>query len=186
MIDARVAQTRNRLTEAILELAATMPVHKISVAAVARRAGINRATFYDHYRSPSDLLADTLRAEFDAMRRRYLELHDTSASPAEALRTGLHRLLLYIESRRAVYERTLGGTPDPDVTRILSDAFSAACFGVLQETVDPPLPRDRARVIAAFAANGAVASIGTWLTEPAVSRDELINVLVDSFPRWWR
>ncbi len=186
MIDARIAQTRSRLTEAILELAATTPVSSISVAAVARRAGINRATFYDHYSSPSDLLADALSAEFDAMRRRYLALHDASASPAEALRTGLHRLLGYVESRRAIYERALGGTPEPEVTRILSDAFSAACFGVLQETVDPPLPRDRARVIAAFAASGAVASIGDWLASPDLSRDELIDVLVEAFPRWWR
>ena len=48
-IDPRVARTRRAIWQASLDLAREEGFHAVSVAQVARRAGINRSTFYAHF-----------------------------------------------------------------------------------------------------------------------------------------
>lgn len=185
MVDARIRHTRQLLAAAALDLAATTPIAAISVAALARRAGINRATFYDHYSSPGQLLAIALADEFDAMRAHYLELHETAPTPSAALTEGLHGLLDHVEQHHAIYRRALGTSPDPEVSKLFTTSFAAACLAVLQHVSTPPLPIDRARIIAAYAATGVIASIGAWLEDPELTREELIETLTATFPKWW-
>lgn len=185
MVDARIRLTRKLLAAAVLDLAATTPVAGISVAALARQAGINRATFYDHYSSPGQLLAAALAGEFDAMRSEYLRLYGTAPTPAVALTAGLQGLLDHVEQHRAIYRRALGTSPDPEVSKLFTESFAAACFGVLQHVSSPPLPIARAKIIAAFAATGVIAGIGAWLEDSELTRDELVETLSASFPKWW-
>ena len=70
-MDKRTARTAAALRTAILALAAEQDVTRLTVSAVAARAGINRVTFYDHASSPSELLARVLGAELDAIRDRF-------------------------------------------------------------------------------------------------------------------
>lgn len=186
MVDARIVRTRNGLAEAVIDLAGTTRVSRISVAELARRAGINRATFYDHYSSPSELLAETLAAEFSAMQAKYLQLHGTERTPESALRIGLRGLLEHVEGRRGIYQRALGTSPDPEVASVLTEMFSAACFGVLQNITTPTMPSTRANVVARYAAAASIAAIGYWLEDPELSREELVEVLADALPKWWR
>ena len=52
----RIALTKKLLQEGLLRLLAEKPLDKISVTELCRESGINRATFYNHYNSPQDLL----------------------------------------------------------------------------------------------------------------------------------
>jgi len=54
----RIILTKRLLQEGLLRLLETKRLDKISVTELCREAGINRATFYNHYSSPQDLLAD--------------------------------------------------------------------------------------------------------------------------------
>lgn len=54
--DRRVVRTRAAIDRAFRDLLATTPYEKITVSAIARRANINRKTFYLHYSSVDDLL----------------------------------------------------------------------------------------------------------------------------------
>ena len=54
----RIALTRRLLQEGLLRLLAHTSLEDISVTALCKEAGINRATFYNHYASPSMLLAE--------------------------------------------------------------------------------------------------------------------------------
>ena len=54
--DPRITRTVLALEAAIVELAARQPVSRVTVAALADRAGVTRATFYHRYDSPLDLL----------------------------------------------------------------------------------------------------------------------------------
>ncbi|GGF91908.1 TetR family transcriptional regulator [Paenibacillus albidus] len=55
-IDPRVLRTRELLRNAVIELLEEMDIEKISVNRIAERAGINRVTFYLHYRDIPDML----------------------------------------------------------------------------------------------------------------------------------
>lgn len=55
--DLRVRYTRETLRKSLLELMGSNPIDRITVTDICRKAGVNRGTFYKHYASPYDLLA---------------------------------------------------------------------------------------------------------------------------------
>ena len=52
----RITLTKRLLQEALFRLLEQMPLDKISITQLCTEAGINRATFYRHYETPSDML----------------------------------------------------------------------------------------------------------------------------------
>jgi len=54
----RIALTKKLLQEGLLRLLEEKSLEKISVTELCRESGINRATFYNHYNSPQELLTD--------------------------------------------------------------------------------------------------------------------------------
>ena len=54
----RIALTRRLLQEGLLRLLEHHKLEDISVTALCKEAGINRATFYNHYTSPTTLLKE--------------------------------------------------------------------------------------------------------------------------------
>ncbi|WP_339767561.1 TetR/AcrR family transcriptional regulator [uncultured Pseudosulfitobacter sp.] len=54
--DPRVAHTRSLLQHALMGLLASSNWNEITVAGLCRRAGVARSSFYEHYRTKSDLL----------------------------------------------------------------------------------------------------------------------------------
>src|SRR5690606_42068527 len=58
--DPRAQRTRASLRAAVLDLAAERDLSAITVSAVAKRAGLNRATFYLHYPDVDALAADAM------------------------------------------------------------------------------------------------------------------------------
>lgn len=65
--DPRVVRTRRILHEALLELVNERDLDTLSIADVAERAQVNRATFYAHYRSLDELLDVALQMELDGL-----------------------------------------------------------------------------------------------------------------------
>jgi AcrR family transcriptional regulator len=54
--DPRVIRTRERLAQALIELYSEGDMGSVNVAGIARRAGVNRATFYRHFEDKLDLV----------------------------------------------------------------------------------------------------------------------------------
>ncbi len=59
-LDPRVERTRNQLRTAVLELAETRDLGSLTVHDITRKAGVNRATFYQHYRDRDELLEEAI------------------------------------------------------------------------------------------------------------------------------
>jgi AcrR family transcriptional regulator len=55
-LDPRAARTRRAILDAFIGLVGDRPYDRFGVAEIVARAGIGRATFYDHYRGKDDLL----------------------------------------------------------------------------------------------------------------------------------
>lgn len=62
--DPRVKRTRALILAAFEELVATRPLDSITVAEIAERATINRATFYAHFVDKAALLTHSVRTRF--------------------------------------------------------------------------------------------------------------------------
>ncbi|MGW4081452.1 TetR/AcrR family transcriptional regulator [Streptomyces sp. NPDC004822] len=159
--DARAVRTRARLRRALLDACAEQPLAEVSVAALVRRAGVGRATFYVHY---SDLEALAVDACADVVGDAVDALHawrgtPDPASPPPALlgffaglttHAGLHRELLgpggggplgrrlHQDLRaRSRAERALAGAPEPD---LVASAVASAFTGVLADWLHGLVP----------------------------------------------
>ncbi len=152
--DPRTARTRARLRAALLAECTERPLAEIGVAALARRAGLGRATFYLHYPDLQalavDACAEVVREAVDALhawRGRpdpavpppalttffaeltpHAPLYRTLLSPGGGgpLGTLLHREL----RARSRTERTLAAAPAPD---LVASAVAATFAGVLAD-----------------------------------------------------
>src|SRR5438093_13679239 len=85
----RSQATRERITEAVRELLAEGTFHESTVEEVADRAGVARATLYQHFRSRLELI-DAICETFDAnpallQLRDVVELPDADAALADTI-----------------------------------------------------------------------------------------------------
>ncbi|MET7640943.1 helix-turn-helix domain-containing protein [Streptomyces sp. NPDC005438] len=153
-VDPRTARTRARLRQALLEECAHRPLARVSVAALVRRAGVGRATFYLHY---PDLEALAVDACADIVREAVDALHSWRGRPDPdhpppalldfvrdlAPHADLYRALLrpggngplgavlYRDLRaRAHRERERAGAPDPG---LVASAVAATFTGLLAD-----------------------------------------------------
>lgn len=68
----RITLTKKLLQEGLLRLLEVKSLDKISVTELCRESGINRATFYNHYNSPQELLTsieEKVKQELDLIIR---------------------------------------------------------------------------------------------------------------------
>lgn len=61
--DRRVLRTRNAIRTAFTDLLAETSYDKITITALAKRADVDRKTFYTHYASIDSLLEDVIRTQ---------------------------------------------------------------------------------------------------------------------------
>lgn len=152
--DPRAARTRARLRAALLHECAERPLAEVGVAALVRRAGVGRATFYVHYDGLEalavDACADVVREAVEALhawRGRPDPVHAPPALPAFfaglAPHTALYRtlltpggggplgLVLHRDLRaRSLAERERAGAADAP---LVASAVAATFAGVLAD-----------------------------------------------------
>ncbi|TVX99060.1 TetR/AcrR family transcriptional regulator [Cohnella terricola] len=63
--DTRAARTRTLLHAALLDLVNEKPYVEVSVTDIAKKAGINRVTFYSHYSSKDELIEEIVEEKFN-------------------------------------------------------------------------------------------------------------------------
>ncbi|MEU2243706.1 TetR/AcrR family transcriptional regulator [Streptomyces sp. NPDC018338] len=152
--DPRAARTRAKLRRALLDECAERPLAEVTTAALVRRAGVGRATFYVHYADLEalavDACADVVRDAVDALHA-WRGVPDPAAPPPAlvaffeglAPHARLYRALLspggggplgqvlHQDLRaRSLAERTLVGAPEPE---LIASAVAAAFAGVLAD-----------------------------------------------------
>ncbi|GAB6937850.1 TetR/AcrR family transcriptional regulator [Isoptericola variabilis] len=200
-MDKRVERTAEALRTAVLELAAEQDVAALTASAVAARAGINRATFYDHAASPADLLGrvlgvelDRIRAEFDDAVREVAG-HATHDDAEQVVARYTGALQAHVDAHLPVYERALEGGLSAPLARLLADHVADTLTDHLRAhpglmPLDPGTPADQvdryARAFATYVGLGTVGALEVWLSAPP-PRDPAFfaRVAHDALPAWW-
>ncbi len=80
--DKRTVRTRKKLTKALIELLLKQDYESISIRHITQQANVGYATFFRHYTSKDDLLAEAFR-ESVAQLETLLQTVGTSGSPEE-------------------------------------------------------------------------------------------------------
>ncbi|MFJ6981911.1 MULTISPECIES: TetR/AcrR family transcriptional regulator [unclassified Streptomyces] len=180
-----MARTVRAFEQAVVELASQRPVSRISVAELADRAGVTRATFYNRYSTPLDPLVQVLRA--DLKRRQGLAEHRVREGhpPAELLRLATAEIADHVEDFRAVYELSLQDPADSGVYGALVRHFDDYARAFMEDRAPVGLPEANRHVIAQFVAHGFAGAIRAWLGDAAISKDEMVEAAVACAPAWW-
>jgi AcrR family transcriptional regulator len=174
-VDAR----RGQLLELGAELFARHSFAELSMARIAREAGISKALLYHYFPTKQDFFLATLQQAAEEVRRRTEP--DPELPPGEALASSLDAFLTWIEENETAYRKLLesAGTV-PEVGALIGevrDRTSARILAGLGAGADPaPQVRVAARAWLWFM-DGAILD---WLEHRDLSRGELRDFLLGS------
>lgn len=170
----RIVLTRRLLQEGLLRLLSTQKLEEISVTALCKESGINRATFYNHYSSPIQLLQEmeeTLVSEL-------LRLHPPANSIEETLQYTERCCALLKENAALV---------DILVRYHIDQSLEHFIFGVTQHYIEHrvdifhiSMDNVTSHLVSAYLYTGAYALIREWLIRDFdKTPKEIAELLVD-------
>lgn len=98
---------REKLIQAAIEIALENKGFAITVADVAKRAGISRTTVYEYFASSDDLVADLVSSELASFARELEAALGACATLSESVTTWIEISLLYVADGRHMIMKSL-------------------------------------------------------------------------------
>ena len=184
--DPRIIRTAVALEQAIVELASQRPVSQITVADLAGLAGVTRATFYNRYDSPLELLIHVLDADLErGLRLKEARRADGRHTAGQVLRLTISDVADHVERFSAIYQNALSDPADEGVYEALVRCFIDRSSSVIARSAPRGLPEASHQVMAKFFAHGFAGAIKGWLSDDSVTKADLIEASIACAPAWW-
>jgi AcrR family transcriptional regulator len=175
----QVDDRRRQLLERGAELFATHSFAELSMARIAREAGISKALLYHYFPSKQDFFVATLQQGAQEIARRTQP--DPDLPPMEALAGSLDAFLGWIEENELAYRKLMESVGSvPEVQALLDEIRNSTSSRILEGlgAGDPPPPKMRAAARAwLWFMDGAILD---WLEHRDMTRTELRDLLVGS------
>lgn len=142
--------TKMFLKESLFALLETKPIEKITPTELCRHAGINRNTFYSHYRSPEELL-DSVESEILEIIMASISKEKTFVNTLYALKQNAEscKILLCPNCHCRIWERIFRDSAE----RYLREL----------EELNPELPEEQRQRLTTFVVQGAIAVVQEWM-----------------------
>jgi AcrR family transcriptional regulator len=184
--DPRIVRTAKACEVAIVELASERPISQVTIADLADRAGVTRATFYNHYTSPLELLIQVLLADLERVHRLEDERRtEGGRSAVEMLRLSIADVADHIERFKLVYLHAVNDPADGGVYEALVRHFTEYAVAFIAQCTHPALPDADHDVMAQFVAHGFAGAIKAWLSDSSVAKADLVGAAMACAPVWW-
>jgi AcrR family transcriptional regulator len=128
-----VEERRAQLLELGRELFATHSYEELSMAGIARAAGISKALLYHYFPSKQEYFQATLATAAEQLRE--LTEPDPNLAPLDALRTSLEAYLGWIENNQLAYTKLIQGATSHAEVRALVDQIRDATSARIVEGI---------------------------------------------------
>lgn len=164
--DPRAQRSRDRLRTAILDLATVKDPAAITMAEVAKRAGVNRATVYQHFPDVGALVTDAME---DAVAHvaRAAALCPLDA-PRDEVPQPLNDLFQHVVDHAVLYRRMLGPQGSALFAAHLRERLTAELVTAFREGRRPAGFDDvPAEAHAAYLAGALIGVLAAWIAEDA-------------------
>jgi AcrR family transcriptional regulator len=175
----QVDERRRQLLDLGARLFATHSYGELSMATIAREAGISKALLYHYFPSKQDFFVATLQQGAEEIARRTEP--DPGLPPFEALAGSLDAFLAWIEENETAYRKLMESAGSvPEVKMLIDQIRDATSARILQGlgADDPPPPKLRTAARAwLWFMDGAILD---WLEHRDMSRAELRDLLLGS------
>lgn len=180
--DPQVRETRKRLVEAF-QFAVARELPTVSVTWICTHSGVARSTFYTHFATVDDLAIFTIVEAFAAVSDADVERRRAHTEDRESItRIGLHQEIdVLLASRGTIlYAARIGSRAElvdrlaAEATRLVRRTIAAELEHLSESSID---------LMAEFVGAGTTHLLFLWLERGAVSRDELVDEIVEMLPR---
>lgn len=170
----RIALTRRLLQEGMLRLLDREKLEDISVTSLCKESGINRATFYNHYTSPSQLLEEMERA----LASELIRLNPPAKSVGEIL-DHTEQSCILLKENATLFHILVRYHIDRDLENIIKRI--AQHYGEHRiDTSHTELDEDTLHLVSSYLYTGCYALIREWLLRDiSKSPREIAQLLVD-------
>jgi AcrR family transcriptional regulator len=172
-----VDERRRQLLELCTELFARHSFGELSMARIAREAGISKALLYHYFPSKQDLFLATLQQAAEEVRRRTEP--DPTLPPAAALAASLDAFLAWVSENELAYRKLIesAGTV-PEVGALIAEVRDRTSERILDGLGAGGAPKVRAAVRAwLWFMDGAILD---WLEHRDLDRGQLGELLLGS------
>ncbi|TFI40836.1 TetR/AcrR family transcriptional regulator [Rhodococcus sp. 1R11] len=176
-------QRRAQLIELGTEMLADRPLEQISVEDIADQAGVSRGLLFHYFASKQDFHLEIVREASRSMIERTAP--DPDLEPFDILRDSIANYVDYVSEKRDTFISLLRGTAsgDPQMREVFEQTRTTMADRTLvqlaQLDVDVTPTIDLAvRGWIAFVEEATI----TWLRNPQITRDELIDLNVNALP----
>jgi AcrR family transcriptional regulator len=176
----RMQQTRQRITQAAIELHQTVGPARSTVSAVAEKAGVQRHTYYAHFPELKDL--------YRACTAHYLELNplpdpsrwEQISGPEERLRRALNEVYAYYQGNEAMMTNVLRDMPlDPVLQE--NNVLLFRHWETMRDTIADVFETSGERRAALLGAIALALDLQTWRTlvvQQGLEDDRAVELMV--------
>lgn len=161
--DPRAQRSRARLRATILELVARKDPSTITMSEVARQAGVNRATVYQHCRDVDALITEAMEDAIGQLARAAARC--PRDAPRHVAPPPLRELFTHVADHASVYQRMLGPQGSALFTTRMRERVTAELTESFRNGRRPPGDDDvPAGVHAAYLAGALLGVLADWIT----------------------
>lgn len=176
--DRRVARTRDRLGDALVELLLEKPFDDITVQEVLDRAQVSRSTFYEHYRDKNDLFLSDVDQFFELISTLFARHNDQSDRIAPVVEFFTH-----ISESRDFYAALVESEKIHDVKELGEAHFARSIEQRLEQQLRANSLTKETRAALAHAFAGALFALLSWWVQQGMhtsprAMDDLFHGLV--------
>jgi AcrR family transcriptional regulator len=174
----QVDERRRQLLEQATELFATHGYDELTMAKIAREAGVSKPLLYHYFPNKRDL--------FEAALAQAAEEHlartqpDPSSPPAQQLDASLGAFLTWIDEHRGAYEKLMRSAGIPEVRELIDRVREDTAQRILAGIAPDGAPRPQVRAAARgwlWYMDGVCLD---WVREGDMTKDEVHGLLLGS------
>lgn len=169
----RVRVTKRMLREGLVRCLKRTDIDKLSVSELCREAGVNRATFYNHYEIPKDILSEMGQEFADDAR------HIFESNPKAPIKANLSKCLELLYNNRSQIRIIYLSRSDQNLTNAESDIFMTQ-WKQVSDLIKPLKLRDETEyeLVATAMGLGVYNLILKWIVEDIdKTPDEIAEIL---------
>lgn len=175
-------QRRAQLIELGVKMLGERAIEDISISEIAAEAGISRGLLFHYFPTKQDFQLEVVRHANAELLMRVVP--DPTLGLFDMLRDSVSRYIDYVSENRTSYLALLRGpaSSSPDLVALVEQTRNAIVDLILTQVPMTPEERDHPRLV--LAVRGWIAfteeSTLSWLRTETITRDELIDLLVES------
>ncbi|MEF2656128.1 MAG: TetR/AcrR family transcriptional regulator [Eggerthellaceae bacterium] len=160
-VDRRVLRTRKAIHTAFIELLTEVDFDKITITALAKRADIDRKTFYTHYSSTEDLFKDYIRTRLlNALND--IDIQDLQTDPALFCKNYLNKLTKAIPLSKEQHGEAFKHVPTEKLVQYFTNVIHEEVYARRNATV-PPQTEQYIDLVRQFTLGGIFGAYISWI-----------------------